>query len=163
VVVASRAAVFPLPLAGAYGASKRAQVAWADALRLELAPDVSVTTVYPSKVASPIHDSTAQAGLSLDGVSRFEPLDGVVDAIVAASLVRTPVRDVATSGRGTVEFLLARHLPSLVDVIVRRTVTARLDAGDFDGAPLAAGLVARRRSRGPHPQSESTRRRITRS
>ena len=159
VVVASRAAVFPLPLAGAYGASKRAQVAWADALRLELAPDVGVTTVYPSKVASPIHDSTTQAGLSLDGVSRLEPLDGVVQAIVAATLVRTPVRDVATSPRGTAEFLLARHLPSLVDLMVRRTVAARLDAGDFDEAPLAAGLVARRRARRSR-QSATTRRRI---
>ncbi|HYN57415.1 MAG TPA: SDR family NAD(P)-dependent oxidoreductase [Motilibacterales bacterium] len=147
VVVASRASVFPLPIAAAYGASKRAVVAWADALRLELAPWVSVSTVYPSMVRSPIHDSTKQAGLSLEGVSHFEPLEGVVDAILAAALARTAPRDVATSPRGTVEFLLARHVPSLVDVLVRRTVERRLDTGAFDGAPLAAGMVGRHRGK----------------
>jgi NAD(P)-dependent dehydrogenase (short-subunit alcohol dehydrogenase family) len=143
VVVASRAAVVPLPLAAAYGVSKRAVVAYADALRLELAPHVSVSSVYPSMVRSPIHDSTAQAGLSLDGVSRFEPLEGVVEAVLAAALARTAPRDVATSRRGTVEFLLARHAPALVDAVVRHTVDARLRSGDFDGAALAAGMVTR--------------------
>lgn len=143
VMVASRAAVFPLPIAAAYGTSKRAMVAYADSLRLELAPDVAVTCVYPSMVRSPIHDTTAAAGLSLEGVSVFEPLDGVIDAIVAAALSRIPARDVATSPRGTVEFLLARHLPSLLDVVVRRTVDARLESGAFDAAPLAAGMATR--------------------
>lgn len=145
VVVASRASVVPLPIAAAYGASKRAVVAWADSLRLELAPVVSVSTVYPSMVRSPIHDSTKQAGLSLEGVSHFESLEGVVDAILAAALARTAPRDVATSLRGTGEFLLARHLPALVDVLVRRTVEGRMDSGAFDEAPLAAGMVRRHR------------------
>jgi NAD(P)-dependent dehydrogenase (short-subunit alcohol dehydrogenase family) len=147
VVVASRASVFQLPIAAAYGVSKRAVVAYADALRLELAPDVTVSTVYPSMVRSPIHDSTKQAGLSLEGVSHFEPLEGVVAAIAAAALARTAPRDVATSPRGTAEFLLARHLPALVDVLVRRTVSTRLASGAFDGAPLAAGMVQRHRGR----------------
>jgi NAD(P)-dependent dehydrogenase (short-subunit alcohol dehydrogenase family) len=143
VVVASRAAVFPLPIAAAYGVSKRAVVAYADSLRLELAPQVTVSTVYPSMVRSPIHDSTKQAGLSLEGVSHFEPLDGVVAAVLAASLARTAPRDVATSPRGMLEFLLARHVPSLVDVLVSRTVAARVRSGAFDDAELAAGMVAR--------------------
>ncbi len=145
VVVASRASVFQLPIAAAYGVSKRAVVAYADSLRLELAPHVSVSTVYPSMVRSPIHDSTRQAGLSLEGVSHFESLEGVVDAVVAAGLARTAPRDVATSPRGMVEFLLARHLPSLIDVLVRRTVADRLDSGAFDDAELAAGMVDRHR------------------
>ena len=145
VVVASRASVFQLPIAAAYGASKRAVVAYADALRLELAPTVTVSTVYPSMVRSPIHDSTRKAGLSLEGVSHFEPLEGVVDAILAAALARTAPRDVATSPRGTVEFLLARHLPALVDVLVRRILEGRLDSGAFDEAPLAAGMLSRHR------------------
>lgn len=144
VVVASHAAVRQLPIAAAYGVSKRAVVAYADALRLELAPHVGVSTIYPSMVASPIHDSTARAGLSLQGVSRFEPLDGVVDAVVGACLARTPPRDVATSPRGMVEFVLARHLPALIDLIVERTVARRLDAGAFDDAELAAGMRRRR-------------------
>lgn len=145
VVVASRAAVFQLPIAAAYGVSKRGLVAYADALRLELAPHVSVSTVYPSMVRSPIHDSTKQAGLSLEGVSHFESLEGVVAAVLAASLARTAPRDVATSTRGMAEFLLARHLPSLLDLVVARTVQGRLDSGAFDDAELAAGMVQRHR------------------
>jgi NAD(P)-dependent dehydrogenase (short-subunit alcohol dehydrogenase family) len=147
-MVASRASVFQLPIAAAYGVSKRAMVAYADALRLELAPHVTVSTVYPSMVRSPIHDATRQAGLSLEGVSRVEPLEGVVAAVLAAALAQTAPRDVATSRRGTVEFLLARHVPALVDALVLRTVAGRLDSGAFDGAPLAAGMV-RRRGRTP--------------
>lgn len=145
VIVASRASVFQLPIAAAYGVSKRAVVAYADSLRLELAPHVTVSTVYPSMVRSPIHDTTKQAGLSLEGVSHFEPLSGVVDAVVAAGVARVAPRDVATSPRGMVEFLLARHLPSLVDVLVARTVAGRLASGAFDGAELAAGMVERHR------------------
>jgi NAD(P)-dependent dehydrogenase (short-subunit alcohol dehydrogenase family) len=149
VVVASRASVFQLPIAAAYGVSKRAVVAYADALRLELAPVVTVSTVYPSMVRSPIHDSTRQAGLSLEGVSHFESLDGVVDAIVSAALARTAPRDVATSGRGILEFLIARHAPALLDLLVQRTVTDRLDSGAFNDAELAAGMIRRRRQGTP--------------
>ena len=149
VVVASRAAVFQLPIAAAYGVSKRAVVAYADALRLELAPLVTVSTIYPSMVRSPIHDSTKQAGLSLEGVSHYESLEGVVAAIVAASLARDAPRDVATSGRGILEFLIARHTPALLDRLVQRTVTERLDAGAFDDAELAGGMLRRRRRGAP--------------
>ncbi|MFC7511401.1 SDR family NAD(P)-dependent oxidoreductase [Streptomyces thermocarboxydus] len=61
VFVASRMAVLPLPLAAAYGVSKRALAAYADTLRLEVGTHVGVTTVYPSMVNSPIHDSTREA------------------------------------------------------------------------------------------------------
>jgi NAD(P)-dependent dehydrogenase (short-subunit alcohol dehydrogenase family) len=143
VVVASRAAVFQLPIAAAYGVSKRAVVAYADALRLELAPLVGVSTVYPSMVRSPIHDSTRQAGLSLEGVSVYESLDGVVHAIISAALARTAPRDVATSRRGIGELLLARHLPALLDQIVSRRVAGILESGAYDDAELAHGMVAR--------------------
>ncbi|MFC7550273.1 SDR family NAD(P)-dependent oxidoreductase [Plantactinospora sp. GCM10030261] len=145
IFVASRMAVLPLPLAAAYGVSKRALVAYADALRLEVGTHVGVSVVYPSMVASPIHASTSAAGLSLDGVSRFEPLDGVVAAILrAASAPRAP-RDVATTRRGRLEMALARHAPALADRLVRRTVRTRIAAGDLDAAPLAAGMVRRHR------------------
>jgi NAD(P)-dependent dehydrogenase (short-subunit alcohol dehydrogenase family) len=146
VMLASRMAVMQLPLAAAYGASKRALVAYADALRLEVGTHVGVTCVYPSSVRSPIHDSTAAAGLSLDGVSRYEPLEGVVDAVVRAALGRRVRRDLTTTRRGAVEFALARHLPSVADRLVTRTLSARVRAGDFDGAELARGLVERQSS-----------------
>ncbi|CAL9414670.1 SDR family NAD(P)-dependent oxidoreductase [Streptomyces cellulosae] len=143
VFVASRMAVLPLPLAAAYGVSKRALAAYADTLRLEVGTHVGVTTVYPSMVNSPIHDSTREAGLSLDGVSRPEPLEGVVSAVVAAVTARRAPRDVATTRRGRAEITLARHAPSLADRIVRRTVAARVAAGAFAEAPLAEGLRRR--------------------
>ncbi|WP_329092427.1 MULTISPECIES: SDR family NAD(P)-dependent oxidoreductase [unclassified Streptosporangium] len=146
VFIASRMAVLPLPLAAAYGVSKRALAAYADALRLEVGTHVGVTTVYPSMVRSPIHDSTRQAGLSLDAVSRPEPVEGVVDAIVRAVTARRAPRDVATTVRGRVEMMVGRHVPSLADRLVRRTVAARVAAGDFANAPLAAGMVSRHRS-----------------
>ncbi|MEU8204687.1 SDR family NAD(P)-dependent oxidoreductase [Streptosporangium sp. NPDC049046] len=145
VFIASRMAVLPLPLAAAYGVSKRALAAYADALRLEVGTHVGVTTVYPSMVRSPIHDSTRQAGLSLDAVSRPEPVEGVVDAIVRAVTARRAPRDVATTVRGRVEMMVGRHAPSLADRLVRRTVAARVAAGDFANAPLAAGMVSRHR------------------
>ena len=57
VMVASRMAVMQLPLAAAYGASKRAMVAYADALRLELGTHVGVSTVYPSSWSARTSDS----------------------------------------------------------------------------------------------------------
>lgn len=146
VMVTSRMAVMQLPLAAAYGASKRAMVAYADALRLELGTHVAVSCVYPSAVRSPIHDSTKAAGLSLEGMSVYEPLDGVVDTILLAALSVRPRRDLTTTRKGAVEFFLARHLPALTDRIVARTLRARAAAGAFDGAGIAAGVVARNRS-----------------
>ncbi|MFD6906425.1 SDR family NAD(P)-dependent oxidoreductase [Streptomyces sp. NPDC060077] len=143
VFIASRMALLPLPLAAAYGVSKRALAAYADTLRLEVGTHVGVTTVYPSMVRSPIHDSTREAGLSLDGVSRPEPLDGVVSAVVSAVTARHAPRDVATTRRGRTEMALARHAPALADRIVRRTVASRLAAGAFAKAPLAEGLRRR--------------------
>ncbi|MEU6133418.1 SDR family NAD(P)-dependent oxidoreductase [Nocardioides sp. NPDC047086] len=145
VMVASRMAVLQLPLAAAYGASKRAMVAYADALRHELGTHVGVTCVYPSAVRSPIHDSTAAAGLSLEGMSTYEPLEGVVDAIVRAALSTRVRRDVTTTRKGAIEFFIARHLPAVSDRIVRRTLAERARAGAFDAADLAAGVVRRHR------------------
>jgi NAD(P)-dependent dehydrogenase (short-subunit alcohol dehydrogenase family) len=143
VMVTSRMAVMQLPLAAAYGASKRAMVAYADALRLELGTHVTVSCVYPSAVRSPIHDSTAAAGLSLEGMSVYEPLEGVVEAILTAALSVRARRDVPTTRRGALELFLARHLPGLTDRIVARTLASRVRDGAFDGADLARGVLER--------------------
>lgn len=149
VMVASRMVVIPLPLAAAYGVSKRALVAYADALRLELAPLVGVACVYPSMARSPIHDSTAQAGLSLEGVSRFEPLEGIVDVVLRAATGHH--RDLPTSRRGRVEFFLGRHFPRLSDRMVTKTVNRQIAKGAFDRAPLASDMIKRSRSGHPTP------------
>lgn len=143
--VASRMAIMQLPLAAAYGVSKRALVAYSDALRLELAPYVGVSVVYPSAVRSPIHDSTKEAGLSLEGMSVYEPLEGVVAAVVNGALSRQVRRDIPTSRRGQLEFFLSRHVPFVVDRMITKTLRERVATGVFDDAELAAGVVGRLR------------------
>ena len=140
VFVGSRMAFLGLPLGAAYAVSKRGLTAYADCLRAEYGTHVTVACVHPAMVRTPIHDATARAGLSLEGVSREEPLEGVVERLVAACLDPRPRRDAAVTRAGVVQLLAARHLPWLVDRVVARQVRRQARAGAFDQAPLAAGL-----------------------
>ena len=142
VMVASRMAFLGLPLGAAYGVSKRALVAYADALRAEYGTHVGVTCVHPAFIRTPIHDRTRAAGLDLEGFSREEPLDGVVARIVAGCAGEGG-RDVAVTRGGALQLAAARHLPALVDRVVARTLRRRIAAGDLDDAPIAAGLRRR--------------------
>jgi NAD(P)-dependent dehydrogenase (short-subunit alcohol dehydrogenase family) len=143
VMVASRMSFLGLPLGAAYGVSKRALTAYADALRAEYGTHVGVTCVHPAMVRTPIHDATRAAGLDLEGFSREEPLERVVDRIVGALEARRPPRDVAVTRAGAAQLFIVRHMPRLVDRVVARTLARRVGAGDLDGAALAAGLRAR--------------------
>jgi NAD(P)-dependent dehydrogenase (short-subunit alcohol dehydrogenase family) len=143
VMVASRMAFIGLPLGAAYGVSKRALTAYADALRAEYSTHVSVTCVHPAFVRTPIHARTREAGLRLEGFSREEPLERVVSAIVRACESPRPPRDLAVTRAGGLQLAIARHLPGLVDRVVARTLARRVAAGELDGAELAAGLRAR--------------------
>ena len=143
VFVASRMSFIGLPLGAAYGVSKRALVAYADALRAEYGTHVAVTCVHPAMVRTPIHDATREAGLDLQGFSREEPLDRVTEVIARACEAPRPGRDVAVTRAGRVQLAAARHLPGAVDRVVARLLSKRIAAGDLDGAPLAAGLLAR--------------------
>ncbi|HYI37580.1 MAG TPA: SDR family oxidoreductase [Thermoleophilaceae bacterium] len=143
VFVASRMSFLGLPLAASYAVSKRGLVAYADCVRAEYGTHVSVSCIHPAMVRTPIHDSTAAAGLSLEGVSSEEPLEGVVARIVAASLDPRPPRDAAVTRAGRVQLLVARHLPGLVDRVVARQVAKQVRSGAFDQAPLADGLRSR--------------------
>ena len=146
VLVGSRMAFLGLPLGAAYGVSKRALVAYADALRAEYGTHVGVTCVHPAFIRTPIHERTKAAGLQLEGFSREEPLAGVVDKLIAACEGRAG-RDVAVTRAGAAQLAVARHLPALVDRVVARTLRKRIAAGELDAAPIAAGL--RRRHDGP--------------
>jgi len=143
VFVGSRMAFLGLPLGAAYAVSKRGLTAYADCLRAEYGTHVAVACVHPAMVRTPIHDATARAGLSLEGVSSEEPLEGVVARLVEACLDERPRRDAAVTRAGAMQLLAARHLPWLVDRAVARQVRRRAEAGAFDAAPLAAGLRAR--------------------
>src|SRR5688500_20220752 len=102
-MVASRMAFLGLPLGAAYGVSKRALVAYADALRAEYGTHIRVTCVHPVMVKTPIHDTTRAAGLDLEALSREEPLEAVVGTIVRACESARPGRDVATTRMGAVD------------------------------------------------------------
>jgi NAD(P)-dependent dehydrogenase (short-subunit alcohol dehydrogenase family) len=142
VLVGSRMAFLGLPLGAAYGVSKRGLTAYADALRAEYGTHVGVTCVHPAFVRTPIHERTKAAGLKLEGFSREEPLDGVVEKIVAACEGRGG-RDVAVTRGGALQLAVARHLPRVVDRVVARTLRKRVAAGELDEAPIAAGLRRR--------------------
>jgi NAD(P)-dependent dehydrogenase (short-subunit alcohol dehydrogenase family) len=143
VLLGSRMAFLGLPLGAAYGVSKRALLAYADALRAEYATHVSVTCVHPAFVRTPIHDSTRAAGLQLEGFSHEEPLEQVVATIVEACTTDRPRRNVAVTRGGRLQSAVALHFPGLVDRVVARTLAKRIAAGELDDAEIAAGLRAR--------------------
>ena len=146
VLLGSRMSFIGLPLGAAYGMSKRALTAYADALRAEYGTHVSVTCIHPAFVRTPIHDATRAAGLELEGFSHEEPLEQVVATIVKACESPRPGRDVAVTRGGALQMAVARHMPRLVDRIVARTLAKRIAAGELDGAEIAAGLRTRHRS-----------------
>ena len=118
--VASGLAFLALPLAPAYCMSKRGLTAYSDALRQELGGEITVTTVYPGYIRTPIHDAAAEQGLSLEGMVPAKRLEDAARALARAAL-GPPVRDLATTRSGAAAYALARHLPPrAVDRLVRR-------------------------------------------
>ena len=118
--VASGLAYLALPWGTAYCMSKRGLVAYSDALRLELGDEITVTTVYPGYIRTPIHDASQAAGVGLEG---NVPPESVRDAArtLARAALGPPVRDLATTRRGAVAYALLRHAPRrLVDAAVRK-------------------------------------------
>ena len=143
VLLGSRMSFIGLPLGAAYGVSKRALTAYADALRAEYGTHVTVTCIHPAFVRTPIHDRTRAAGLQLEGFSTEEPLERVVAAIARACEDGRSGRDVAVTRGGALQMAVARHMPRVVDRIVARTLAKRIAAGDLDGADVAEGLRVR--------------------
>ncbi len=143
VLLGSRMAFLGLPLGAAYGVSKRALVAYADALRAEYGTHVAVTCVHPAFVRTPIHEPTRAAGLNLEGFSREEPLERVVATIVEACTTKRPRRNMAVTREGRIQIAVASHLPRLVDRVVARTLRRRVAAGELDAAEIAAPLRER--------------------
>jgi NAD(P)-dependent dehydrogenase (short-subunit alcohol dehydrogenase family) len=141
--VASGLAFLAVPFAPAYCASKRAMVAYSDALRFEVAPEVSVTTVYPGYVKTPIHDASAQQGFSLEGLVPEETLTRAAETLAKAALGPWR-RDLATTRLGTLNYALARRAPRRVmDALIMAQIRHQARTGRYDDSPLA-GQFARR-------------------
>jgi NAD(P)-dependent dehydrogenase (short-subunit alcohol dehydrogenase family) len=141
--VASGLAHVTLPFTAAYCMSKRGLVAFSDALRLEYGDVIAVTTVYPGYIKTPIHDVGTEVGLSLQGVVPPERLEDAAAALARAALDR-PVRDLATTRRGTVSYAVASRVPRrLLGLVVDRTMRRHAAHGALAGSELAAAYRAR--------------------
>jgi NAD(P)-dependent dehydrogenase (short-subunit alcohol dehydrogenase family) len=144
--VSSGLAHVTAPFATAYCMSKRGVVAYSDALRLEHGDAITVTTVYPGYIKTPIHDASNADGFSLDGLVPEEPLASAAATLVRAAL-GPPARDLATTRHGAVGYALARRAPRrLMDRLTLRTLRRHATAGRFDGSEMAREFVQRVRA-----------------
>jgi NAD(P)-dependent dehydrogenase (short-subunit alcohol dehydrogenase family) len=141
--IASGLAHIAVPFATAYGASKRGVVGYSEQLRSEVGDEVTVTTVYPGYIRTPIHDASQSAGIGLEGMVPPEPLGAAVGTIVRA-LYGKPARDLATTRQGAVSYKLVGLLPkSLVEGAVRRRMRSGAKRGLFKSTPMTSDLLAR--------------------
>jgi NAD(P)-dependent dehydrogenase (short-subunit alcohol dehydrogenase family) len=141
--VSSGLAHIAVPFATAYGASKRGVVGYSDQLRAEVGDEVTVTTIYPGYVRTPIHDAGRELGVQLEGMVPPEPVGAVVATIVRA-LYGKPARDLATTRRGSLSYAFLRFLPkSLVENGVRRQVEKAARRGRFGASAMTEDLLAR--------------------
>lgn len=153
IITASLLAVVTMPFAGAYTVTKRGLAAYADVLRAEYGPHISVTTVYPGYVDTPIHDRSRAAGVALDGLVPAERVRDTVMTVVRAAVAPRPPRDTASTPLGSAALRIARHAPRLTDRVTSARVLKLIGAGHFADAPLAAGLRERHQRSG-HPRRE---------
>jgi NAD(P)-dependent dehydrogenase (short-subunit alcohol dehydrogenase family) len=142
--ISSGLAHLTMPFATAYTISKRGVVAYSDSLRLEMAGEVGVTTVYPGYIRTPIHNASAEQGLALEGTVPAEPLESAVATLVKAALSEKPYRDLATSRQGAAAYALLRQMPRRVlDRVTLKRVRASAARGHFDNSEMAEPLRKR--------------------
>jgi NAD(P)-dependent dehydrogenase (short-subunit alcohol dehydrogenase family) len=123
--------------------SKRALVAYSDALRLEHGDAITVTTVYPGYIKTPIHDASNEDGFALDGIVPEEPLADAAGTLVRAAL-GPPARDLATTRRGAIGYALARRAPRrLMDRLTLRQLRRHVARGGFGRSRMAREYVER--------------------
>ena len=153
--VASGLAHIAVPMAPAYCMSKRGLVAYSDSLRFEHGDAITVTTVYPGFIRTGIHAASEEAGFGLEGIVPPEPVGAAADTLVRAALGR-PARDLATTRRGAVSYLFARHSPrpvvdwAILSHLRRLARSGRMNEGGLGGdlvRRLRAPGMARRRTR----------------
>jgi NAD(P)-dependent dehydrogenase (short-subunit alcohol dehydrogenase family) len=133
--VASGMAFVALPFAPAYAMSKHGVVAYSQALRLEHGDAISVTTVYPGYIRTPIHKDSIEFGLTLEGSSPEESLEDAVDALVRAALDDPPARDIVTTRTGKLTVALSRFAPRrFVDHVILSQTRRGMKGRSFENA-----------------------------
>jgi NAD(P)-dependent dehydrogenase (short-subunit alcohol dehydrogenase family) len=145
--VASGMAFVALPFAPAYAMSKHGVRAYSQALRLEHGDAISVTTVYPGNIKTPIHKDAIEFGTRVS--SPEETLESAVDALVRAALTDSPPRDIITTRTGKFTGALTRYLPGrLVDRVILRQLRRDMRGHSFAGAGPGLAEFAERITRG---------------
>jgi len=141
--VASGMAFVALPFAPAYAMSKHGVVAYSGALRLEHGDAISVTTVYPGNVNTPIHRDSIEFGLKVS--SPEESIEDAVSALVRAALDDPPDRDITTTRKGQLANALSRFAPRrLVDRILLGQMRKGMKGRSFDDSSTPLAEFAKR-------------------
>jgi NAD(P)-dependent dehydrogenase (short-subunit alcohol dehydrogenase family) len=145
--VASGLAYLTVPFAPAYCMSKRALVAYSDSLRLEHGDAITVTTVYPGYIRTPIHDVSREAGLAFEGLVPAEDVRDAARTLARAALGRR-ARDLATTRRGGLGYAVLRRTPRrLVDRGTTAVMRHHARRGRFDRSSVAGDFSSRLRAR----------------
>ena len=129
--VASLFAVVNAPFIPAYCASKRALSAYSDVLRMEQRGKLSVTTVYPGFIDTPIHNEAVRQGVCVKTLVSFmafgkqivsleEKLPAAANGLVRAC--ENNYRNVGTTAMGTLTLWLASHAPQIVDWFIANRI-----------------------------------------
>jgi NAD(P)-dependent dehydrogenase (short-subunit alcohol dehydrogenase family) len=141
--VASGLAHITAPFATAYTMSKRGVVAYSDSLRLEEGDRITVTTVYPGFIRTPIHARSTAAGVPLEGAVPAERVEDAARALARAAL-GPPVRDLATTRQGGVGYAFARLAPRRVlDKVTTLRMRKLARRGHFDAGGIAGEYAER--------------------
>ncbi len=151
--VASGMAFVALPFAAAYAMSKHGVRAYSQALRLEHGDAISVTTVYPGFIRTPIHKDSIEFGIQVS--SPEESLESAVLALARAALDDPPARDIITTRTGKLTVALTRYLPGrLVDRVILRGVRKEMQGASFEGTgPALADFADRITGGGRSPST----------
>ena len=160
ITIGSIASDMPSPLMGAYAATKHAEKAYIDALRMELAQDevpIVVTLIKPSGIDTPVaqHAVNHVGGEAQVPPPIYDPTL-VADAILFCAT--HPKRDMTVGGAGRAQVLFAAHVPRLFDRLARKAAASFIDRARTQ--PPTANLFAstdngRVRS-GEHPAARKT-------
>ena len=136
--IASGLAHVTTPFATAYTMSKRGLVGYSDSLRLEYAGRLEVSTVYPGYIRTAIHDASKEKGMGLEGAVPAEDIADAGRAFARAALSEEPIRDLATTRSGTVNYTAIGVLPRrLLDKITLWRMRQLARKGHFDGGDMS--------------------------
>ncbi len=115
--VSSVAADVPVPDYAVYGASKAGLDGFARSLRAEVSPDINVALIHPGATKTAMHRKSGVPEGKLD-TSRFADADEVARTIAKAIEDKRDEMTVGVGNKGA--RTLSRHLPALLDSLLRR-------------------------------------------